>query len=122
MSDAPRIRVDKWLWFARFFKSRGLAGEAAASGYLRVNGAHVKKPAHAVKPGDTLSFPQAGRLRVVRIVDIGTRRGPAPEAQALYEDLSAPPEPPPPGQPEPGAPPSRHERAAAARLKRSVLE
>lgn len=88
-SPAPdRIRLDKWLWQARFFKSRRLAGEAAASGGVRVNGTRIAKPAHAVRPGDVLTFPQGRAIRVVRVLDPGTRRGPAPEARALYEDLA----------------------------------
>jgi ribosome-associated heat shock protein Hsp15 len=88
----PTIRVDKWLWYARFFKTRGLASKLVSAGHLRVNSDRVSKPAFAVGPGDTLTFPQGGRVRVVRLVATGTRRGPAPEAQELYSDLS-PPEP-----------------------------
>lgn len=87
---AGKIRVDKWLWQARFFKSRGLAGEVAGSGAVRVNGERIAKPAHAVRAGDVLTFPQAGHIRVIRILDLGTRRGPAAEAQGLYDDLDPP--------------------------------
>ena len=86
------MRVDKWLWHARFFKSRGLAGELAGSGRLRVNGDRVDKPAQSVRPGDVLTFPKAGHIRVIQIDAIGTRRGPAPEAATLYEDLDPAPE------------------------------
>lgn len=85
-----RLRIDKWLWHARFFKSRGLAGEVAGSGAVRVNGARIAKPAHGVKPGDVLTFPQGRVIRVVRILGLGVRRGPAPEARALYDDLDPP--------------------------------
>lgn len=87
------IRLDKWLWYARFFKTRGLATKLVAAGHVRVNSVKVSKPATAIGAGDVLTFPQANRIRVVRLVDCGTRRGPAPEAQALYEDLT-PPSPP----------------------------
>ena len=97
---AAKLRVDKWLWQARFFKSRGLAGEVAASGRLRVNGAHVDKPAHGVRPGDVLTFPQGRRIRVIRVEALGTRRGPAPEAAGLYTDLE------PPAAPEAADPPA----------------
>ena len=91
MVDAdPRIRLDKWLWFARFFKTRGLATRAVSAGNVRVNSVRVSKPAHSVGPGDTLTFAQGNRIRVIRILAAGTRRGPAPEAQALYKDLSPP--------------------------------
>lgn len=93
MSDASaRIRIDKWLWQARFFKTRGLSAKVVQAGHCRVNGLHITKPAYHVGPGDVLTFPQARDVRVIRIVALGARRGPAPEAQALYQDL-APPEP-----------------------------
>ncbi len=82
------MRADKWLWHARFFKTRGLAAGLISSGHLRVNGDKVHKPARSVAPGDVLTFPQARRVRVVRILALSQRRGPAPEAQALYEDMS----------------------------------
>lgn len=87
-----RIRLDKWLWQARFFKTRGLAAALVGAGRVRVNGVPVAKPARGVGAGDVLTFPQGDVIRVVRILACGTRRGPAPEAQALYDDLS-PPEP-----------------------------
>ncbi|MGK8232874.1 RNA-binding S4 domain-containing protein [Roseovarius sp. MS2] len=88
--DAPaaKIRLDKWLWHARFFKTRTLSAKEISAGHVRVNGARVTKPAQAVGPGDVLTFAQATRVWVVRIAALGTRRGPAPEAQALYDDLS----------------------------------
>lgn len=82
------IRVDKWLWQARFFKSRSLAADLVSEGRLRIAGQIIEKPAKLVKAGDVLTFPQAGHIRVVRILDIGTRRGPAAEAQSLYQDLA----------------------------------
>jgi ribosome-associated heat shock protein Hsp15 len=86
-TSAAKIRIDKWLWQARFFKTRGLAAGLAGSGRLRINGDHVAKPAQTVRPGDVLTFPQGDRIRVIRVVALGERRGPAPEAQALYADL-----------------------------------
>lgn len=95
--QAPRgmMRADKWLWHARFFKTRGLAASLITSGHLRVNSGKVHKPAQAVRPGDVLTFPQGQRIRVVKVQALGERRGPAPEAQALYEDLTPPDEPSP---------------------------
>ncbi|WP_333713613.1 RNA-binding S4 domain-containing protein [Yoonia sp.] len=84
----PTIRLDKWLWHARFFKSRSLAAGVVSAGKVRVDSRPVSKPSRTVGPGDVLTFVQADRTRVVRILDCGARRGPAPEAQALYEDLS----------------------------------
>ena len=86
-SARQTIRVDKWLWHARFFKTRGLATKTVASGGVRVNAERAMKASCHVGPGDTLTFPQARRIRVVRISAIGSRRGPAPEARMLYEDL-----------------------------------
>ena len=84
-------RLDKWLWFSRFFKSRTLAGKACGARKVRNNGQIATKAAASVKVDDVLTFPRGHHIRVVRILDLGQRRGPAPEAQALYEDL-APPE------------------------------
>ena len=78
-------RLDKWLWQARFFKSRSLA-QHAVNGGLRLNGIRVSKPAATVRPGDVLTFVQAGRVRVIEVIAIGERRGPAAEAQSLWRD------------------------------------
>jgi len=97
--DLPdSMRVDKWLWHARFFKTRGLATKQVQGGHLRVNASRVRRPAHLVRPGDTLTFIQARRPRVVRILAMSQRRGPASEARILYHDL-APDTASPPGAP-----------------------
>ena len=83
-------RADKWLWHARFFKSRTLAQKLCAGRKLRINRIVVNKASAAVRPGDVLTFPQAREIRVIRIIALGTRRGPASEAQTLYEDLAPP--------------------------------
>lgn len=82
-----RIRIDKWLWQARFFKTRSLAAAVIVSGHLRLNGAKMSKPGHDVRPGDALTFPQGGHIRVVRVLAAGKRRGPAEEARTLYADI-----------------------------------
>ena len=82
------IRLDKWLWQARFFKSRSIAAGVVTAGKVRVDGTPVSKPSRSVGPGDVLTFSQQQDVRVVRIIACGTRRGPAPEAQALYDDMS----------------------------------
>jgi ribosome-associated heat shock protein Hsp15 len=84
---APKLRLDKWLWQARFFKSRGLAAELIEAGSVRVNGTRVTRPGRDIALGDVLTFPLGARIRVVRILAFGLRRGPATEAQALYVDL-----------------------------------
>ena len=84
------LRADKWLWYARFFKTRTLASKVCASGKLRLSGSLVAKAHQKVKVGDVLTFPQGRHIRVVKVVALGSRRGPAPEAQGLYEDLQPP--------------------------------
>ncbi|MBS1303013.1 RNA-binding S4 domain-containing protein [Loktanella sp. SALINAS62] len=93
------IRLDKWLWHARFFKSRSLAAGVVSGGKVRVDGTPVSKPARNVGPGDVLTFTQGDAVRVVKILDCGTRRGPAPEAQGLYDDMSPVPAPHQPAAP-----------------------
>ena len=89
----PTIRLDKWLWHARFFKTRSLATREVQAGHVRLNGTRVVKPAVSVGQGDVLTFAQGDLIRVVRLLAPGQRRGPASEAQALYDDLSPPPLP-----------------------------
>ena len=90
MLERSTIRIDKWLWQARFFKTRGLAADLAQSGHLRVDGRVIGKAGYAVGPGHTLVFPQGSLVRSVRIVACGTRRGPSSEARTLYDDLDPP--------------------------------
>ncbi len=87
----PKLRLDKWLWQARFFKSRTLAAEVVDAGHVRVNGTPVSRPSREVGAGDVLTFPQGQCIRVIRILGTGVRRGPASEAQTLFIDLDAPP-------------------------------
>jgi ribosome-associated heat shock protein Hsp15 len=84
------MRLDKWLWQARFFKTRSLATAEVAAGHVRLNGVKMTKPAHAVGTGDTLTFAQGGRVRLIRVLGLGLRRGPSTEAVALYLDLDDP--------------------------------
>lgn len=124
------LRVDKWLWHARFFKSRTLASRLCESGRLRVNGAVVRKSHQVLRPGDVLTFPKDADIRVVRVVALGSRRGPAMEARGLYDDLQPPPEtlgpppvpiePLPAGKRETGAGrPTKAERRALDRLRKA---
>lgn len=96
MSTPGRLRIDKWLWQARFCKSRSLAAALVETGHLRVNGQPISKPGREIAPGDTLTFPQGSRIRLIRVTALGLRRGPATEAQTLYLDLDAPPATPDP--------------------------
>ncbi|HIB21973.1 MAG TPA: RNA-binding S4 domain-containing protein [Rhodospirillales bacterium] len=81
------LRLDKWFWYARFIKSRSLATKLCNSGKVRVNGNRIKKAHQSVTPGDVLTFSVGPNIRVIKIIKLGNRRGPAKEAQALYEDL-----------------------------------
>lgn len=85
------LRVDKWLFFTRLLKTRSLAAKLVETGEIRLNGTVVAKPAQSVKPGDEVMLPAGKHWRLVKVVALGSRRGPAPEAQALYKDLDAPP-------------------------------
>jgi len=81
------MRLDKWLWQARFFKSRALASRHVQEQRCRIDGRVVDKPHAAVAPGMVLTFALGPRVRVVRIVALGERRGPAPEARTLYDEI-----------------------------------
>jgi ribosome-associated heat shock protein Hsp15 len=80
-------RLDKWLWFARIVKSRGLAAKLIEEGCFRVNRQRVLKAATCVKGGDVLTASLHGRIRIIEILAIGQRRGPPVEAQALYSEF-----------------------------------
>ena len=82
------LRLDKWLWYARFFKTRANASKAISGGRFRLDGEVMSKPHRAAQPGQVLTFMQGERVRVIRIVALGSRRGPAIEAAELYEDMS----------------------------------
>ena len=84
----PALRLDKWLWHARFFKTRALSAEMVAAGKVRVNTARVRKPATPVHMGDGLTIVQGRDIQTVRVTGLGERRGPATEARMLYDDLA----------------------------------
>ena len=93
MQPGPAIRLDKWLWQARLCKTRGLAARLVADGAVRVNAVRVLKPATPLRVGDGVTFAHGGAVRVLRVRELGVRRGPASEARELYEDLTEPPAP-----------------------------
>lgn len=88
MADGAVLRLDKFLWFARLTKTRALAQAIAEGGHLRIDGRIVDRAHAPVRPGNVLSFPLHGRVRVIRIEALPARRGPAEAARALYTDLS----------------------------------
>jgi ribosome-associated heat shock protein Hsp15 len=81
------MRLDKWLWHARFFKSRSLATKFIEKSRCRLDGRTVDKPHASVSPDMVLTFALGPKVRVVRILALGERRGPASEARALYEEI-----------------------------------
>jgi ribosome-associated heat shock protein Hsp15 len=107
------VRLDRWLFAARFFKSRTLAAAACDGGKVDVNG-HAAKPARLVRPGDLLQVTLPPGKRIVRVAALAERRGPAPAAAALYEDLT----PPPPPRAEPRAAPVYRPRGSGRPTKR----
>ena len=88
MAEGESLRLDKFLWFARIVKTRSLAQSLAEEGRIRIAGRIVDRAHAAVRVGDVLSFAQRGSVRILRIEALPARRGPAPEARALYTDLS----------------------------------
>jgi len=83
-----KVRIDKWLWAARFFKTRSMAAQAVSGGKVHLNGARIK-PARIVQIGDELRIRRGEVEFVVIVQDIADRRGPAREAQLLYEETEA---------------------------------
>jgi ribosome-associated heat shock protein Hsp15 len=87
-SAEATLRLDKWLWHARFFKSRSLAAAYCAEGRLRLNRRHIGRASAAVRVGDVLTFPLGDAIRVVRVLALGKRRGPPAEARTLYAEIA----------------------------------
>lgn len=94
MSDAElsEVRLDKWLWAARCFKTRGVAAEACDAGHVKVNG-NSAKPSKAIRKGDRVEAHTPGGQRVFEVIALADKRGPAEQARALYVDHSPPPPP-----------------------------
>ena len=116
-------RLDKWLWHARFFKSRTLAASAVVARKIRVNRQIVDKSHASIRPGDVITFSSGIYVRIVEIKLLSTRRGPAVEAQSLYNDLDPPTPyitvPPSSGMRNKGSGrPTKTERRALDRLKK----
>ncbi len=86
--ETSRLRIDKWLWAARFYKTRALAVDAVEGGKVQVNGARVK-PARPLKAGDALVVRNGAYTWEVEVVGLSDRRGPAPEAAKLYRESDA---------------------------------
>jgi ribosome-associated heat shock protein Hsp15 len=93
MVAGDRQRIDKWLFFSRAVKSRSLAAKLAVAGRVRINRDKASQASDVVRPGDVLTITLERRIFVWKVLDTGTRRGPAEEARTLYEDMSPPPVP-----------------------------
>ena len=90
--DTSRQRIDKWLWHARFVRTRTAAAALAESGHVRVNGARIRAASQPVRPGDVVTLALDRAVRVIRVVAFSERRGSAAQAATLYEwvDLDRP--------------------------------
>jgi ribosome-associated heat shock protein Hsp15 len=86
--DRDWQRLDKWLWCARFMKARSDCARLVAGGFVRINRQPTDKPHARLRVGDVLTVPLRGAVRVVRVQALATRRGPAPEARMLYEEVA----------------------------------
>ncbi len=124
MSDTGKLRIDKWLWFARVVKTRSAATALCEDGSVRLNGIRVDHAHKAVRVDDVVTVALADRIKVLKVVSMAERRGPFSEAQHLYQDLS--PEPPRFDPPSPVAEreagsgrPTKSERRDLDRLRRS---
>jgi ribosome-associated heat shock protein Hsp15 len=81
------LRLDKWLWLTRFCKTRVIAQKLATKGRIRINGRPVDKPHALVRVNDVITLPLPAAVKVLKVLHLPARRGPAPEAQATYELL-----------------------------------
>ena len=118
---AASLRVDKWLWAARFFKTRSLAAAACAGGKVDVNH-EAAKPARLVRLGDRIEVTMPRGRRIARVLALSERRGPAPEARRLYDDLTPPAPPqarqaPPPFRAPGSGRPTKRERRQIEKLR-----
>ena len=88
MPDINSMRLDKWLWSARFYKTRSLAAEEIGKGRAQVNGA-VAKPSRDIRPGDKVTLQQGYLRREIVVLSLSMQRGPASQAQQLFEETQA---------------------------------
>ena len=116
MAELTEVRIDKWLWAARCFKTRSQASAACTAGHVKVEGESVKA-AKTVRPGDTIEVRTPGGLRILEVAALGDRRGPASVARTLYVDHTPPPPPK-----ELTAPLLTRERGAGRPTKREARE
>ncbi|HMN86089.1 MAG TPA: RNA-binding S4 domain-containing protein [Bauldia sp.] len=87
-AEDDRRRIDRWLWFARFAKTRTGAQKLVGAGHVRVNRDKIDSPGRAIRIGDVLTLALPSGVRVVRVASLGERRGPPAEARTLFHDMS----------------------------------
>ncbi len=118
-SGGAAVRLDRWLWAARFFRTRALAQRACAAGHVKIDG-ETAKPGRRVRPGMRLAIRTPGGVRIVEVAALADRRGPAKVARTLYVDHTPPPAPdlPPAGERRTArGRPSKRDRRRLSRLK-----
>lgn len=119
---AERQRIDKWLWHARVVRTRAAAAALADSGHVRVNGHRIDASSRPVRRGDVVTVALDRSVRIVRVTGFAERRGSAPQARALFEDVTpspvtkAPDLPPAAERPQGSGRPTKQERRAIDRL------
>jgi ribosome-associated heat shock protein Hsp15 len=86
-NEQPALRIDRFLFFIRLAKSRSLAQSLVETGHIRIDGKRVLKPSDEVRGGSVVALPIHGRTRVLRVLSLPSRRGPAREAKACYEEV-----------------------------------
>lgn len=86
--EADRQRIDKWLWHVRVVRTRGMAADLVRAGHVRVNGARVTAAGYAVRLGDVVTVALGRGVRLLRVIGFAQRRGGAPDAQALFEEVA----------------------------------
>lgn len=111
----PVQRLDKWLWFTRLVKTRSLASRLVSAGKIRINRAKAVKPAQTIREGDVITATLNRSVRILKVIALGHRRGPATEAQQLYEDMT-------PQETENGARLVKHNSGSRKSLDQSFLK
>ncbi len=91
ISSSPRLRADKWLWYARVAKTRSLAAALIKNGKVRLNSNKMASPSRVLSVDDVLTITLARQIKIIKIKTMATRRGPAAEAQLMYQDLTPAP-------------------------------
>ena len=116
-----RQRIDKWLWHARVVRTRTAAAALSDSGLVRINGTRINTSSRPVRPGDVITIALDRQVRILKVAGFAERRGSAEIARVLYEELTAPPEPPKEalagGRDEGAGRPTKRERRETDRLQ-----